>query len=522
MTEMKEVCPGFELLAGWVEGTLSPRERHGVTAHLAACDDCRRAVEIASTAGPAPAREVDEALLARVVAGSRRRTPWRWAAAAGVAAAAGLGFWMASAPPAPAPLAVSPSVAPPPPPGEATPARVPTPEPPAKPEVAVAPEPRPPAEAPRAAERPLVPDPARETLVAEKPEEPPPPPPEPAPRREPGRTVVKEGYGPLFVIDPAGDLWVRREEGQAGRVSSAFEQVTWSDTFAARNAPSGFTVEGKASVVLDKGAEASVAYFKSEKAYEIILVQGLAIVDTEGAIQRWQVSYGRTQLAFANLRGRIGLEPRPGEQVAVVLLDGRADLRIGAKSQPAKVGREVCLGRDGQVTEHAAPLPRFAALPAFRPRFLTTFSATFEEPKDQPTPFPYGVTAGRVLGEGGSLFLRTLVPTADPKSGEKLTVEASLKPAHPFDWAAGTVLAFRYRSDYPIFTVHLGKFTAPFTSRNLGTWNEGELDLRTFRHEGGQMVPGDDKVEHVQFTAPADRKGGKLDIDGVQFLRRTR
>ncbi len=526
MSSMKEVCPEFELLAGWVEGTLSARDRHGVTAHLASCDDCRRAVEIASTAGPAPAAaDVDEAFVARVAAASRPRPAWRWVAAAGVVLAAGLAFWAGRPQPGPAPVAISPNVAPAAHPGDATPVKViPLPEEPRKPE-AESPKPAPPAPPP--AEKPLPGDPPRAELVPDKPEEPvkpPAPAPPPPPKDPPGRTVTArgEGYGPVFVVDPTGDLWLRRGEAETAKVSSPFERVTWSDTFTAKNAPSAFTVEGKASVVLDRGSEAGLTYFRTERAYEIILSQGPVMVDTEGQSQRWQVSHGRTNLTLANFKGRMVLEPRPGEQLAAVLLDGRADLRIGAKSQPARLGREVCLGGDGQVADQPAALPRFAPLPGFRPKVLTSFAATFEETPDQPMPFPYAVAAGRLVSEGASVFLRTQVPSADPKSGEKLVVLAGLRPEPAFHWAAGTVFAFRYRSDYPTFTVHIGKFSVPFASRNLGGWNDGEIDLRAFRHEGGQMVPGDDKVEEVQFTAPADRRGGKLDIDGVQFLRRAR
>src|SRR6185295_1572692 len=92
MNTMEKSCPTTEALAGWLQGTLSPQERSHLASHLAACDECRRAVAIASTIDAPPAAPVNEILLSRVVAASRPRRLVPLAAAAAAVLALGLGF----------------------------------------------------------------------------------------------------------------------------------------------------------------------------------------------------------------------------------------------------------------------------------------------------------------------------------------------------------------------------------------------------------------------------------------------
>jgi len=105
MSTMEKSCPTTEALAGWLQGSLAPQERSHLASHLAACDECRRAVAIASTLEAPPAAPVNEILLARVVAASRpRRMVHVAAAAAAIFAVAAVGFAMfskSSSPPAP-------------------------------------------------------------------------------------------------------------------------------------------------------------------------------------------------------------------------------------------------------------------------------------------------------------------------------------------------------------------------------------------------------------------------------------
>ena len=80
-----------------------------MASHLAACDECRRAVAIASSIEVPAAAPVNEILLARVVAASRRRRflPVAAAAAAVLAIAVGLALKPKSDPvPAPTRIAV--------------------------------------------------------------------------------------------------------------------------------------------------------------------------------------------------------------------------------------------------------------------------------------------------------------------------------------------------------------------------------------------------------------------------------
>src|ERR1041384_7339072 len=97
MSTMEKSCPTTEALAGWLQGSLTPLERSHLASHLAACDECRRAVAIASTLDPPPAMPVNESLLGRVVAASRpRRLLNLAAAAAAIFVTAVVGFSMMS------------------------------------------------------------------------------------------------------------------------------------------------------------------------------------------------------------------------------------------------------------------------------------------------------------------------------------------------------------------------------------------------------------------------------------------
>src|SRR5947207_8683950 len=92
MSTMEKSCPTTEVLADWLQGSLDPQQRSHLTSHLAACDECRRAVAIASSLEAPPAAPVNEILLSRVVAASRPRRVLPFAAAAAAVLAAAVGF----------------------------------------------------------------------------------------------------------------------------------------------------------------------------------------------------------------------------------------------------------------------------------------------------------------------------------------------------------------------------------------------------------------------------------------------
>jgi len=86
-----------ELLAGYVDGTLSPRERAGVEEHLASCARCSSEVEMATmatralaalAAPPAPEGLGDAAIKASRGSPARHAAAPRWHRAASLAAAA--------------------------------------------------------------------------------------------------------------------------------------------------------------------------------------------------------------------------------------------------------------------------------------------------------------------------------------------------------------------------------------------------------------------------------------------------
>ncbi len=520
MSAMIGPCPRPEDLACWLEGGLSPAERRPVTAHLAACDDCRRAVGLASLVETPPARALDEVLLARVVTASRHRPVWMWAAAGGILVALVLGLLFsrprpqppvgAQAPPSPETVVVRPDPLPEPP------APVPPkPELPPQPELVIQPQPPKPVPAP---------EPPRDLAKPDANPEAPKPEPE-KPKVEvvqappgPTTTDLEAVFGPVFAVDPSGDVWLRRGTSSGAKLGP-FEQAGFLDTFSSREG-GGFTLDARLSVALEKGAEAGLSWFKPDQAYTLHAGQGLVMIDTEGAAATIRVTRGGSTVTFSDLSGCLAVEPR-GDQVAATLLRGRSDVRFGAETRKAEVGREVVMAADGKATVQAGEtkkkLDRLAAL---RPRTSTIFAASFDEKKDQVNPFPYTVLVGRVAEGGGGFFLEGL--HARPPAGGKVEVTAALRPDRPISVTSDMVLRFRYRTTLPSFSVRLGAYSAAYVSRaRPGQWAEGEIRRDAFTHEGVELVPSTEVAE-VYFTGVVQRSIGAIEIDAVQFLRRAR
>jgi hypothetical protein len=533
MSTMRKFCPSEETLSAWIEESLPEQERAGVTAHLATCDDCRRTVAIASGLEGAAPGEVDEELLQRVAAQARRRPWWNWAAAAALLVAFGIAFAF-SRPAQKEPLGVSSA------PPSWTPAGPPDRPQPAPSELARAPEPTPlpvptarpptlepapgiPPPPPVPSEKPAVP---KETApVAKAAPSRPEPPRDPAP---PALTAVPKvepepppGYNPVFVIEPAGDLWVKRDEGEAARVG-AVERISARDAFSARVAAAAFTLEGRASVALEKGTQASFSYNKPEDAFALGLSQGMVLVDTEGSSQRWQIQCGGASLTLRNLNGRFSVEPR-GALLAATVLEGRGEAVVGSVAQKVEAGKEIVLSRDGALfTERSGDASRkLARLVELRPKLMTAFSANFRE-KEETRLFGFQVAAGRMVLEPTAAYLRADQGGTYPKAGEKAPISLALRPDRPVTCAAGMVLRFRYRTTFPNFTVRLGKFSVLFTPKGKsGQWTDGEIPLSAFEFEGVPMVPSDEAAD-LQLSASLDKKIGLLDLEGVQFVRRAR
>ena len=515
MSGMRNPCLGTEALASWIEGSLSARERGRVESHLAGCDGCRRAVTIASQMESPPAGgTVNPVLLKRVVSTARRR-PWKnWAAAAAILVAVAVAFALSGpgeqpgtvlkpTPPAPGPsedveettrLVVK---APSPPDLAPKPAPVPLPEP--EPKVQPEPEPIPP------------PEPSK-SIVKDPPEPTDEPKPEPVPKRNPGKTEFDAAgvFDKVFVIDPAGDIRLRRGKGHPVRVG-AFEKVGRSDVFeVAKNGRGGaFTLEAVATIALEKGAAVNVAYFKPDHAYSLTVLSGPVMVDTEGGTQNWKLTSGTINLNLTGVNGKISVEPF-SDRISAVILDGRAGFKIGAETRPIRAGREVVLAADGTAEtkeKRAVTLRRsLDRLKRLRPRTSTAFEADFEDGEAQ-GPFPYALPGGKVLKEQSIAYLR--VAPADP---------VDLRPARPIECSDGMILRLRFRSDGGVFDLRLGEYRLAHPAGGARSrWREEDLPLAAFEHEGVPMVPGKSFAE-----LRIEKEGGFLDVDRVQFLRRAR
>jgi hypothetical protein len=372
--------------------------------------------------------------------------------------------------------------------------------------------------------------------VAEKKEDPAPPAPKapetprdtaagpPSAPSKPGKTEAdfSNVFTPVFVTDPSGDLWIRRAGAAPARLG-AFERVGSKDRLVTREGGASFTLEGRASVVLEKGSEASVFFNKPDRAYALALEKGSAMVDTEGNPQSWHFSQGASELRFSGIKGRLALEPRGG-QICALVLDGHAELAAGR--QKVEPGREVTLGRDGKpATKPSDPKKKQARYAELKPKGLTVFMAAFDEPRDEPQPFAYAVPSGRLAREGPLGFLRAQPPEGQAQIGvtsEKIVLSAVVQPQPALVAATGMTVRFRCRTNCTEVAVRLGPYTAIYSPRvTAGAWAEAELKLEDFRHEGVPLIPTDPVVE-VRFEGSVEKKAGVLEVDWVRFLRRAR
>lgn len=523
MNAMEKSCPEPEILARYLENVLTADERARVNGHLADCDDCRRTVSLASSLEAAPAApvKVNEVLLQRVVSGSRRRRFLPMAAAAAVILIGVVSISLLKSPEDPAPKIAS---AERPAPAVVAVAR------PVESEIPAKPTPPPPADVPRPEPEKPRPDPVavlpkEDSKPLPKPELPKPVlPPEPKPDpvvvapAPPKPAVEDKGFVPVLVVDPIGDLWLKRD--QEDLKAGAFDRAAWKDRLSARAGAASFSLEARASVMLEKGSDAAFSKVKSDDSYNLALGQGLVMLDTEGSSQKWRIAFGQSELDFNNLNGRLSVESR-GDQVSAMLLEGAAELKIGSLTKKATVGQEVVLTREGQVVEHKGEaLKKIARFDELRPKLFMAFAATFDEKKDDLPLFPYTVPVGRLVPGPSGLYLQCEGPPS-PKAGDRMTIAGEVRPDRSFNVASGMVLKFRYRTTLPTFTVKLGKYAAELTARRAGQWADMEVLLRDFSFEGTPLLPTD-PVDAIRFSVSFEKRSGQLDIDGVQFVRRGR
>jgi hypothetical protein len=515
MSGMDRVCPDPSRLAAWVEKTLEPAERSALAVHFAECDECRRSVALTSTMPPAPAglQPVDPALLARVLRAGRPARFWPLAAAAALALAVLAAL-----------LRPSPQT---PPVTSAAPHPVPAPEPsrtvvavPAHVEVAPRPVAVKPAPVPDEGFLPARPVTEPAPVPAPKPLKPAPVAEAPRPAPPTTTTDYAKIFGSLFVFEPAGELLVRRGRGEAAPLQGT-ERVGWQDALETRSG-AGFNVDGRAAVALEKGAEAGLTVFTPDAAYRLSLAKSAAWIDTEGSVQHWQVLHGTSQVDLKAFNGRAVVEPR-GDSLAVQLLEGRVDVVSGGAVKRGQVGREVVLSREGALGEQKAETQkRLARFLELRPKGGTAFAASFDEPKDEVKPFPYALVSGRLGGGPGAWYLMADWAPVPAKPSEQGPLTAALRPDRAFPVTSGMVLRFRYRTNLTKVVLGLGRYESDLLPKaRPGAWTDAEVPVSTFSFEGTPLLPTD-AVEEIRFSGAGAAPGGRLDVDGVHFLRRAR
>ncbi len=534
MRNMRRFCPDAATLAGWLEGKLDSFERTEVTRHLADCDRCRRASALAASIEPPDEVGIDEALLGRMVSTARRRPLLRWVAAAGVLAAAALSLFLLL-PEQPDPKVTSHEK-----PESAPVVTVPGEEPPS-----VAPpgdggvevdwEPGPPSAAPFKEDAPKRPPsfsvPLRGVAakgkiappVAEGPAEGTPP--EPVVKELVGTTVpdLSNTFGRVFLNDSAGEIWMKR----GGEVTSRVDHYVTpgpNDSLFTRDKGAGFTLEGRSTLVLERGTLASLSYFRPDDAYALSLRSGGVFIDTEGMEQRWHFFSGAVALSFSTLNGRVSVEPHDGRLMAFVL-DGWGEVVSGKTKRRAEAGRVIELGADGKIElgrrGGSVTRKKQELYLSLKPPMLTVFEADFV--KEEP-PFPFEVTQGKLVRHADGAYLTATEVLPDPsydREGPPVS-RAELSLAKPIVSASSMVMRFRYRTTAERFRVRLGRYVLVYeTPLRAGRWAEEEIPLGLFEDEGVEMIPTTE-LDAVAFETFFSEEGGRLDVDWVRFTRRSR
>lgn len=480
-------------MARWIEGNLPTSDRADLARHLAACDDCRRTVALAAEALEMKPEPLEAGAEERWLRRLRRPRARIWSAAAAAAVlllACGLLVWKRRpAPPVPEPERISKSEDPKPPRtdlptaarSDETPAGVPKSE--------IADEPSGDSRAAR----------SEEFARAET--------------RRPHETR-SDPYEPLVLLDGSGDLWFSRSEGEEpARVSGAF-RAGYRRLLQARTAAASFTVDGRATVAIEKETKVWVAQSRRENAYVLDVADGAAFVDTEGMSQAWRVLWGTVQIFLPSVHGRIFLLAVT-ESLELHVLQGKIEVAHSGSAETLEGGRSLSLDPSGAIGKKAGDAAenkrRLARLAQIRPSFRTAFLATFDETAET-RPFGYTIANGRMRNDPSPKIGNFLLgeSTADSSACAALRLDREVR------YLNGMVLRFGYRTNVDALSLQAGKYVGRVTLEvSKESWRTAEVPIEMLEDEGVPIVSGE-PIREIRFAL---NEIGTLEIDAVELVR---
>ncbi len=319
-------------------------------------------------------------------------------------------------------------------------------------------------------------------------------------------------YEPLVLLDGSGDLWFSRSEGaEPTRVSGAF-RAGYRRLLQSRTAAASFTVDGRATVAIEKETKVWVAQSKRENAYVLDVGGGAAFLDTEGVSQVWRVLWGTTQLFLPAVHGRVFLRAL-SESLELHVLQGKIEIAHSGSAEMLEGGGSLSLDSAGGLARRAGDLVenmrRLARLAEIRPSFRTVFLATFDEPQES-RPFGYSITDGRVRKD------------ASPKIENCLAAESlvGIRLDREIRYLNGMVLRFGYRTKVDSVRLRAGKYVGRVTlDASTEKWRTAEVPIEMLADEGVPIVSGEPIREITFALVKRENEVGGLEIDAVELVR---
>ncbi len=483
------VCADVNLWSRWVEETVADADRETINSHLAECDDCRRTVALARIATQTPAPNLTDTARRRVetLVMPRKRLAWAWqvAAAAAVFFCVAIYFMLRSSPP-PADVTKTPEKSAPS--ATITPDRTETPKPEPKPE-------QPKSETP--APEPKNDVPKKETpKIAKEPGDPAPVMPDE--KKPVVRPDMPKLFAKISVSEPRG-LSIQRAGQKTAEKFSTSASLTYEDVLIAENG-GAVTVDGCALVMLDRNSRISLMTSTSSASYVMQIHAGVALIDTIGGEQEWDVWYQDASVSLTKMKGRVAVDSSKSV-LSLGLVSGSALARTGkAAAVSVEAGSLMTLTDLGLVSAgrmNGAPMKT-------QGETVTLFTCDFGKETCK-------VVSGTVKTEKpGFLEAGSGGPTTE-------MIWAGVKFARPIVYDGGLMITIRFRSSTGALALHAEGFARPMGRHGSEKdWSEIEMPLHGFQKDLTDMEFG----TALNGISIGILKGEWLQIDSLRITKR--
>lgn len=291
-----------------------------------------------------------------------------------------------------------------------------------------------------------------------------------------------------------------------GLSSAGPHRLSYSDVLKPKTVAS-VNVEGRALAVLDAGSESRLAYASDAEAYVVDVSAGRVFIDTAGSVQSWEIRRGDRSVTLRAFRGRASAEA-VGSGLRVNLLSGAAE--VGPNLLEA--GRGVDVRSDSSVSLEdqsqacAVLAQRYGEI---RPRTLLVLrAAAGVASADGPWQFTSPSKTARPLGNAG-----VVIPECDdPIKWIEIELDEHLTfTSDMVLWAAcggtGTRLHLWFSGWHRD------------VERSTSLMSPAEWSLRGLRRDMVDIVAGE-KLTKIMIGVVQERGREKtLEVDGIEIRR---